>query len=38
MPTFKHKEINSRSNQITIDSKHRELLYNFYKNQIQIKK
>ena len=33
MPTFKHKEINSRSNQITIDSKHRELLYNFYKNE-----
>ena len=36
MPTFKHKDINSRSNQTTIDSKHRELLYNFYKNEHDI--
>ena len=36
MPTFKHKEINSKNNQITIDGKHRELLYNFYKNEHDI--
>jgi hypothetical protein len=36
MPTFKHKDINSRNNQITIDGKHRELLYNFYKNEHDI--
>jgi hypothetical protein len=36
MPTFKHKDINSKNNQITIDGKHRELLYNFYKNEHDI--
>ena len=36
MPTFKHKDINSKNNQVTIDGKHRELLYNFYKNEHDI--